>query len=322
MAVYTSLQQQDIEQLLLQYDIGMLENYQEISSGIENTNYFVTTAQDNGGSKHWVLTLFENLDHKELPYFSQLTIHLERAGFDVPAPATDRQGQAIFVLKNKPGVIVPKLLGQPLAQPDSQACTAMGGWLANMHLALKSFSPKRPLVRDVQWARERVDRLKPVMTPDEFLVLKGYFERYQQYQPMLQICTQGTVHGDLFRDNVLFQQGKISGVFDFYHACDATLLFDLAVAANDWTTGSDGRYNLAKLTSLSQGYKTIRPWSDAEQQAWPYCLELAALRFWLSRLTTCHLPGYQQQSLLGETIKDPNEMKNILLTLADPSDSI
>jgi len=318
MAVYTSLVQQDVEALLAQYNIGRLECYQEISAGIENTNYFVTTILDDGSKKEWVLTLFENLQSHELPYFCRLTRHLEQAGFDVPAPASNRQREAVFCLENKPGVIVPRLSGQSLTQPDQQACAAMGEWLANMHLALQSFSWKRALVRDARWLKQQVERLMPVIKKEEFSVLEGYFRRYQQYQPMLMACAQGTVHGDLFRDNVLFQQGKISGVFDFYHACDATLLFDLAVVANDWTLGNNGRHNAEKLASLTSAYQAIRPWSETEQKAWPYCLELAALRFWLSRLVSRYLPGYQQQSLSGETIKDPDEMKRILLSLADP----
>lgn len=322
MAVYTSLERQDVESLLAQYAIGRLDSYQEISAGIENTNYFMTTVPDDGGNTEWVLTLFENLEFDELPYFCQLTRHLECAGFNVPAPVLNRQGESVFILKNRPGVIVPRLAGHSLTQADQAACAAVGEWAARMHLALQTFSQKRATTRDTYWLTQQINRLQPVMEIAEFEILNAFFQRYLQYQPLLASCVQGTVHGDLFRDNVLFQQGSISGVFDFYHACDTTLLFDLAVIANDWVLEANGRHNPEKLLSLIQAYQRVRPWSDIEKQAWPFCLELAALRFWCSRLVSLYLPGYQQQSLSGETIKNPDEMREILLALADPFGSV
>lgn len=318
MAVYTSLERQDIESLLARFAIGRLGSYQEISSGIENTNYFLTTVPDDGGNAEWVLTLFENLEFKALPYFCQLTRHLERAGFEVPAPVDSRQGEAAFMLKNRPGVIVPRLAGHSLTQPDQAACAAVGEWSARMHLALQTFSQKRATTRDAHWLTQQINRLQPVIENAEFEILNAYFQRYLQYQSLLASCDQGTVHGDLFRDNVLFQQGSISGVFDFYHACDATLLFDLAVIANDWALEANGRHHPEKLSSLIQAYQRVRPWSEIEEQAWPFCLELAALRFWCSRMVSRYVPGYQQQSLSGETIKNPDEMREILLALVDP----
>ena len=183
-----------------------------------------------------------------------------------------------------------------------------------MHLSLSKFSQFRPLVRDFKWMAQQKQELKDVMPNDDFTLLEYFLARYLIYNKELQSCPQGTIHGDLFRDNVLFEQGKVSGVFDFYHACDATLIFDLAVVANDWCT-VDGRYDVDKRQALILAYQSIKPWTEAEANMWESCLELAALRFWLSRLTSFYLPGYQQESVLGETLKDPAEMKAILLAL-------
>ncbi len=322
MAVYTALSKQDIEQLLTQYDIGELSSFQEISSGIENTNYFVTTRVESGDLKRWVLTLFENLKLNDLPYFCDLTRHLDQDGFSVPAPLADRAGKGIFTLKEKAGVLVPCLSGASLDVPDEKACASVGAYLAGMHLSLRTFSQNRAVERNVEWMQGQLDKLHGVMDNRDYKVLEGFFTRYRVYQPDLLGCPQGTIHGDLFRDNVLFDEGEISGVFDFYHACDATLLFDLAVVANDWALRADGVHDQEKLGHLCEGYQSQRPWTDKEKVMWPYCLELAALRFWLSRLVSYHLPGYQQASLLGDTIKDPDEMKTILLSLADPDDKI
>jgi len=327
MAVYTKMLPEDIEMVVHQYQIGLVHRYQEISAGIENTNYFLTTRIDfagNSGKKQlqeWVLTIFENLVPDDLPYFCHLTEHLAKDGFDVPAPIKTRRDEYLFSFNDKVGVIVPKLSGHSLIRPSSDDCAQLGCYLAKMHLSLGEFSSFKPLVRGVEWMKQQSEQLKGVMPSDDFTLLKYYLARYRSYSADLLTCPQGTVHGDLFRDNVLFDKGKVSGVFDFYHACDATLLFDLAVIANDWCT-VDGSLDLEKREKLVSAYQSIKPWTEEEVDMWENCLELAALRFWLSRLVSFYLPGYQQKSLLGETLKDPAEMKAILLTLHRPqSDS-
>lgn len=310
MAVFTILEQADIADFLSAYDVGKLESYAAISEGIENTNYFVDT-QKNGMRQSWVLTLFENLHDDELPYFSELTRFLAEKSFKVPAPEACKTGQTILTVRDRKAVLVPKLRGRAKEHPDAQACHQVGCWLAEMHLALRSFSGRRPLVRDTAWMKMQNDRLEPYMPSTEFIVLQKYIERYHIYRERLDKCPQGTVHGDLFRDNVLFEQGDISGVIDFYHACDATLLFDLAVVANDWCVDQHG-YVQERLSALVGSYQTIRTWTEAEKGSWANCLELAALRFWISRLVSKYVPGYQHGSVQGETIKDPDEMKRLL----------
>jgi homoserine kinase type II len=322
MAVYTELSKQEIEQLLGQYDIGDLVDFEEISSGIENTNYFVTSSHTEQGVRRWVLTLFENLKTHDIPYFCELTRHLEQDGFKVPAPVVNRFGGSIFCLKGKSGVMVPCLNGAPLDQPDNSGCASVGAYLAGMHLSLRSFSQHRVMPRDVGWMKNQLETLEAYMPVHEFKILNGYFERYCAYQPHLQDCPQGTVHGDLFRDNILFEGKTISGVIDFYHACDATFMFDLAVAANDWAIGTDGIHDKTRLESLCEGYQSERAWTDKEKIMWPFCLELAALRFWLSRLASLYVPGYQQAPVAGEPIKNPDEMKAILEGLVAWNDEV
>ncbi len=322
MAVFTKLDAQTVESLLQGYSIGSLKTLTPISEGIENTNYFLDTLYNadtaaapgsQGIVKRWVLTIFENLPKADLPYFCALTAGLAAAGIAVPAPALNRRGEALFELMGKQGVIVPCLSGASVTQPGIAEVEQVGAWLAKMHIAAGQLDLHRPLPRDLNWMRQNTARLAPHLLPDELVLLEHYVARYAVYADELAKCPQGTVHGDLFRDNVLFEQGRISGVIDFYHACDATLLFDLAVVANDWVTDELGRYRPELMLALTTAYQQQRPWNQYEQAAWAKCLELAALRFWVSRLVSLHLPGYQQRSVSGETIKNPDEMKQILL---------
>lgn len=312
MAVFTELSKSDVDQILEKYALGVCTALEPIGEGIENTNYFLDTLSDAGQKQRSVLTLFENLEGKELPYFAQLTEHLASAGFAVPAPVKMQDGRVLFQARDRYGMIVPRLGGKAKPQVNEQECAELGRWIAQMHLCLKDFRGKRPLVRNAGWMRAHCERLKEALAPSLFDELESAIARYEAHLGLLNSCTQGTVHGDLFRDNVLFKGGKISGVIDFYNASDATLLYDLAVAANDWTIDAGNVRNQGRLDALIQAYQGVRPWSEAEQRAWPYLLELAALRFWISRLASFHASGYQSAALSGYAIKDPEEMRQLM----------
>ncbi len=322
MAVYTQLTRLQVEQLLELYELGNLVSYSEISAGIENTNYFLDTyLESHGGSGlglkgRYVLTIFENLSKEALPFFSDLTAHLSREGFKVPAPEFDANGESVFELNEKPGMIVKCLSGSATELASVEQCKAMAVYLAKMHLALRDFPRTRPLTRGEAWMVQQKALLIDSAIPKHDLdLLERSILRYtEEYGVATQECPQGIVHGDLFRDNVLFEGEVVSGVIDFYHACQATLLFDLAVMVNDWAwDSSKGGYDEALMVETVRAYQAYRPWTENEQRVWPRCLELAALRFWISRLVSFHLPGYQQHSMEGDTAKNPDEMKAILL---------
>jgi homoserine kinase type II len=316
-AVFTKVSSNDLSVVLENFGLGKLVDLQEISAGIENTNYFLDTRCMGEETKYWVLTLFENIDESELPFFSQFTQHLAHAGLAVPAPLKNEQGDSLFRIKGKSAAIVPRLLGADLSDVDEIACAQVGKWLAYMHHAQTDFGSHRPLVRDLDWMERNYQSLSKSKIGSDLALLRGYINRYKDYRTTLEACPHGTVHGDLFKDNVLFHEGKVSGVIDFYHACHAALLFDLAVTANDWCCLDNGAHDVGRLNALVNAYKGERDWTEIEARAWPYCLEVAALRFWISRLVSKYVGGYQDKSVAGDTIKDPDKMKMILLHLSD-----
>jgi homoserine kinase type II len=316
MAVYTKLATSQMEQLSRHYALESLVSFQEISAGIENTNYFLDTYSQSGGSTRWVLTIFENLAVQELPFFCALTAYLGEQGFKVPAPLKASDGAYISEVQGKPALVVNCLSGASVDSPNLQHCREVAGYLAKIHLALQDFSQERALVRGGEWMSEQRELLaKSDIEKEDLQLLDRAIKRYQnEYREKLLLCPQGIVHGDLFRDNVLFEGETLSGVIDFYHACQATLLFDLAVLINDWVwDASLNAYDMPALEAVLESYQAFRTFTDEEHQALFYCLELAALRFWISRLVSFHLPGYQQHGAAGDTAKDPDEMKAILL---------
>ena len=310
MAVFTELNSQDVEALLASYEIGQAVSLEPIGAGIENTNYFLTT-ELNGARNKWVVTLFENLQCEELPYFCDLKKHLAEHGFSVPAPVLTEDGGYFFRARERTGVIVPCLPGKARVRVSSEDCRQLGQWMARMHCCLQSFNVSRPLVRNLEWMQTLRSDFVERLPDEQRQELDQAITRYSSWMPKLSSCPQGTVHGDLFRDNVLFESGSISGVIDFYNACDATLLYDLAIAANDWTV-EDGQRQRQRIDALVEGYQSVRPWTQEETDCWHYLLELAALRFWISRLHSFYSEGYQSSAVSGQAIKNPDQMRQLM----------
>lgn len=301
MAVYTSLTKPEIIEFLASYAVGPLVSYEGIGSGIENTNYFVNT-RDHA----LVLTIFETVTAAEVPYFLALTSFLADQGIPCAHPVSDLEGQQLRCLKNKPAALVQRLTGSSHMNPEAAHCRALGHALAQLHLAGVSFPLRRDNPRGTTWMRNCVHNLAPVLATQqcdyienelETIVASGLFD-----------APGGPVHGDLFRDNALFVGKRLTGIIDFYFACDAPYIYDLAVSVNDWCSNSQGSLNRDCARAMLLAYAQVRAMSSEEQACWPFALRAAALRFWLSRLGDQHFPRNGELT----HIHDPEIFQRIL----------
>lgn len=301
MSVFTTVTPDEASAWLKQYAIGALVELRGISSGIENTNYFLTTTH----GRH-VLTLFERLTQKELPYFLTLMDHLARHGVPCPQPVANIADSLLVSLNGKPAGIVSCLAGSSLENPAPMHCAQVGEALADIHLAGKTFSVQRANPRGAAWWKAIAPRLVPFLDSDAARLLNDEI-RFQALH-RLQDLPRGVIHADLFRDNVLFDGVRLAGVIDFYFACHDVWLYDVAIAVNDWCVNSDGTLDEARLLALLQAYHRVRPFAPIERGAWPVMLRAAALRFWVSRLYDLHFPR------TGELThaKDPVHFERIL----------
>lgn len=301
MSVYTTVERDELEDFLSHYSLGDLVGYDGISAGIENTNYFVITTQDQ-----YVLTLFEALSSDELPYFLDLMAHL--AEHDVPSahPMPDEQGKYLRTLKGKPAALVRRLAGHNIETTNPTQCAEIGKALGHLHMVGQSFKGHRDNLRGPHWWQVTARHLMPKLEPEEAALLQAELDFQRQHRH--DALPQGVIHADLFRDNALFVNNHLTGIIDFYYACNDVLLYDIAVTVNDWCTLPDGDLDPTRLTTLLESYQTERPFSEAEQAAWPVMLRAAALRFWLSRLKDQYFPRE------GEIthIKDPTVFRRIL----------
>ncbi|HUR40933.1 MAG TPA: homoserine kinase [Verrucomicrobiae bacterium] len=301
MSVFTKVSHAELLEFLRQYPLGTVLGFQGIGEGVENTNYYVDTVDGR-----YVLTLFERLNHADLPFFLGLMEHLSERGVPCPRPLPTRLGATLTQLNGRPAALVQRLTGQSVLFPSAAQCAAVGALLGRLHVAGKEFSRRAANSRGAAWRFATAQKLLAVVDPDTAALIRD--ELAAQAELDLETLEQGVIHADLFRDNVLFVEERLAGVIDFYYACNDALLYDLAVTVNDWCFDVRGDLNTELARWLVGRYCSLRPISRAEQSAWRLTLRAAAFRFWLSRLYDGHFP--RGGDLVH--VKDPAEYRRKL----------
>jgi homoserine kinase type II len=300
MAVFTEVPEEAAGELLRRLDLGELAALRGIQGGIENTNYFLT-AEKEGTRHEFVLTLFERLSHDQLPFYLYLMKHLARHGIPVPEPqcqpgtasAAHPEGELLFTLCGKPAAVVEKLRGHSELQPTTAHCAAVGEMLARMHLAGSDFTMAQPNLRGLAWWNQTVPVVLPHVDPAQADLLRSElaYQNHIAAGSQYAALPRGPVHADLFRDNVMFEEGRLTGFFDFYFAGVDTWLFDVAVCLNDWCVDlPTGAHDEERAQAFLGAYGKVRPFAAAERRLLPAMLRAGAFRFWLSRLWDFHLP--------------------------------
>ena len=280
MAVYTDVSDEELESFIDSYDIGALTSFKGIAEGVENTNYLVHTE-----TGPFILTLYEKrVRSEDLPYFLALMEYLAAAGITCPLPVRDREGRILRDLAGRPAALISFLEGLWIRRPGIEHCAGLGQALAKFHLAGLDF----PLRRDNSlslpgWhslfddVRDAADDVIPGLHDEIAGELHFLGANWTSELPA------SVIHADLFPDNVFFLDNKVSGLIDFYFACDDMLAYDVAVCLNAWCFETDASFNVTKARALLQAYGQIRPLTEPELDALPLLARGAALRFLLTR---------------------------------------
>ncbi|MCB1419865.1 MAG: homoserine kinase [Notoacmeibacter sp.] len=281
MAVYTDISEEELEAFLSAYPIGRLMSYRGIAEGVENSNFMLHV---EGGS--YILTLFEKrTNERDLPFFAGLMDHLAGKGLSCPQPVKRSDGAIIGRLAGRPAIIVSFLEGMWPRRPTATHCREVGVALARMHLAAADFAiPRANGLALKDWrplfnlAADRADDVEPGLAEEVSAELAILEARWPAGLP------SGVIHADLFPDNVFFLGQELSGLIDFYFACNDLLAYDVAICLNAWCFERDFSFNLTKGQALLAGYQSVRKLSKAELDALPLLARGSAIRFLLTRL--------------------------------------
>lgn len=303
MAVFTPLSDAQVAEFLRRFDVGELVSLAGVAGGTENSTFFVTTDRHE-----LVLTLFEQGEHEELPFFVELLDYLDEHRLPVPGPVHDREGIALHSLAGKPSLLFPRLPGRHPMSPNLTQCRALGDALGRMHVVSQHFPGHRPNPRDLNWLTAMHHKVLGYLSPEDQTLMKDEVEIYQGVFGDAPELPHGALHGDLFRDNTLFEDDRLGGIIDFYNGCTGDLLFDLAIVINDWASGPDGRLDRARHDAIISAYQARRPLTATEREVWPTMLRMTALRYWLSRL----LVVYVDPPAHDLTPHDPAQFHTIL----------
>jgi homoserine kinase type II len=281
MAVYTEVTDEALGAFLADYDLGQVSSFKGIAEGVENSNFLMGL-----GKGRFLLTLFEKrVREQDLPFFIGLMEHLAKRGVTCPQPVRNRAGEALGRLAGRPAVIVTFLDGLWIRRPSARHCAAVGEALGRMHKAGADFKLQRPNALSIggwpplfEAARARADEVAPGLAEETESELAALQAVWPSGLPA------GVIHADLFPDNVFFLGDELSGLIDFYFACNDALAYDLGVCLNAWCFEPDGSFNITKGMALITGYERVRGLTEAEVEALPVLARGSALRFMLTRL--------------------------------------
>ncbi len=281
MAVYTEVGDEALARFLEGYDLGAPLSLKGIAEGVENSNFLLHAERGQ-----YLLTLYEKrVDEADLPFFLGLMEHLAQRGVNCPQPVRSRDGAAIGRLAGRAAAIVTFLEGLSVRRPLVAHCGAVGETLARMHAAGADFMISRHNALSIQgWpalfeaARARADEVSPGLARETETQLRFLQEIWPKGLP------SGVIHADLFPDNVFFLRDKLSGLIDFYFACNDFLAYDLGVCLNSWAFEASGEFNVSKGRAMIEGYNRVRRLSSEEVEALPILARGSALRFMLTRL--------------------------------------
>lgn len=281
MAVYTDVTEVELANCLKSYDIGTLLSYKGIAEGVENTNFLMRTTKGT-----FILTLYEKRVNKDdLPFFLGLMEHLAARNLSCPLPVHRNDGEILSELAGRPAAIITFLEGMWLRKPQPKHCRELGVAIANFHIKGQDFEIKRQNgLKLSDWrplwnlARDRADTVQPGLVTEIDTQLDELEGNWPKDLP------SGVIHADLFPDNVFFIGDELSGLIDFYFACNDTFAYDISICINAWCFEADGAFNMTKAMAFFKGYESVRKLESAEREAMPLLARGSAMRFFLTRL--------------------------------------
>ena len=300
MAVYTKLEHLEVKLFLEQYNISNFKDYKGIREGVENTNYLIKSSEQD-----YILTIYEKrVDEKDLPFFIKLLSDLSDNNFPCPKPIANKNNEKINKIKNKNAALVTFLNGKSKNKITSEDCFEVGKIAAQLHKITKKFNINRKNNLSIEnWQNIFEKTIKQKIDLNESIIKKtrNYLNFLKDKWP--KNLPQGIIHADLFPDNIFFIDNKVSGIIDFYFACNDFFAYEIAICINSICFDNNSTFNMAKAKNLINGYSSIRTLTEDEKKYLPILSMGAAMRFFLTRL----YDFYHTDNKADVKIKDPFE---------------
>ncbi len=300
MAVYTKLEHKEVDRFLEQYDINNFKDFKEITEGVENTNYLIKTS-----GQDYILTIYEKrVDENDLPFFIKLLSILSENNFPCPKPIPNKNNEKINKIKNKNAALVTFLNGHSKTRITIEDCFEIGKITAQLHEITKKFNIYRKNNLSIESWQSIFDKIiKQKIDLDESIIkkTKNYLNFLKDKWP--KELPQGIIHADLFPDNIFFTNNKVSGIIDFYFACNDFFAYEIAICLNSICFDNNSTFNMTKAKNLIDGYSSTRELSEDEKKYLPILSMGAAMRFFLTRL----YDFYHTDNKANVKIKDPFE---------------
>jgi len=300
MAVYTKLEHLEVKLFLEQYNISNFKDYKGIKEGVENTNYLIKSSEQD-----YILTIYEKrVDEKDLPFFIKLLSDLSDNNFPCPKPIANKNNEKINKIKNKNAALVTFLNGKSKNKITSEDCFEVGKIAAQLHKITKKFNINRKNNLSIEnWQNIFEKTIKQKIDLDESIIKKtrNYLNFLKDKWP--KNLPRGIIHADLFPDNIFFIDNKVSGIIDFYFACNDFFAYEIAICINSICFDNNSTFNMAKAKNLINGYSSIRTLTEDEKKYLPILSMGAAMRFFLTRL----YDFYHTDNKADVKIKDPFE---------------
>lgn len=292
MGTFTVLGATELGQLAEAFGLGALREHRAIAAGTINSNYELSTE-----TGRYFLRVNEGKAEVDVAWESRLVAALAERGVVTPAPLLARDNRPYAPLPGTPTKwvsVFPWRAGRHLAADavTPAHATTFGAALAELHRAGLELpaSWRRGSIYDHDHLVTRFERFARIADPelaDAQRILAEELALAREAAPIRRAATQGIIHGDLFRDNVLWDDDRITAILDFEQASGGSLAYDLAVCINDWCWTGEPRFDLAR--ALIAGYQTVRPLTDGDREALPCEIRAAAMRFTITRITDVYL---------------------------------
>ena len=301
MSVYTNLSTKDVSLLISNYNIGELKSFKGISDGITNTNYFLNTSKGK-----YIITIFEDITEIKVKKYLKLMNFFSNNNMCCPEIMLTKSGGILSKVKSKPCSIMEKLSGKTINITNVSLCKSIGTIIANFHNTGREYNYKISNSRDIKWVEKNIAKIKNHISKEQLDILNYSSKVFRKIFEMK--LPNGMIHSDLFRDNVLANGDKVTGIIDYYYSFNGPLIYELAVIINDWCVNKDGSINLSKYNSFLNNYNLERRLTAVENKQMNNAMIAASLRFYLSRLVDMIFPK------VGEIthIKDPSAFETIV----------